>query len=168
MPQATEVKQIDTKQPPAAPEPPPQARLIDKRTTYMLIPNSEHEDRIGRFYLEQKYGEEILARIVQAIPVARLTDESHVIVVARKKVTAIFRRQPDATGMPQEYAIPIEELFLSCTEREPIAVKDYWLEDLEQGGKLDMRAFLETLNQRAQPFCVRHLATEGLLRLFYL
>lgn len=148
--------------------PAPQPRLHDKRTTFLLIPNSEHEDRIGRFYLEQMYGDDIKARVVNAIPVARLTDESHVIVVARTKITAVFRRQPDAQGMPQEYAITLEELIGGVKERDPIAVKNYWLDDMETGGKLNMPEFLETLNKRAQPFCVRHRADEGLLRLFFL
>lgn len=154
--------------PPLPPPTRPPERLVDKRNTYLFIPNSEHEDRIGRFYLEQMYGEDLQARIVQAIPVARLTDESTVIVVARKKIKPVYRRQPDAQGMPQEYPVAIEELAQDIQERPPIYVRDYWLEDLELGGKLDMRSFLETLNKAAQPFCVRHRNDEGLLRLFYL
>ena len=151
-------------------EAPKKERLVDKRTTFLLLPNSEHEDRIGRHYIDQLYGElpETGARIVQAIPAQRLTDEHCIVVIARKRIRECFRRQPDATGMPQEYPVAIEELVLDVKEREPIAIKDYWLDDLETGGKLDMPRFMTALNKAAQPFCVRYRATEGKLRLFYL
>lgn len=150
------------------PPPLPPPRLVDKRTTFLLIPNAEHEDRIGRAYIESVYGDDIVARVVQAIPLARLTDESHVIVIARRRIKPVFNRQPDATGMPQEYPIAIEELIQEVKEREPIAIANHWLEDHEMGGKLNTQTFFETLNRAAQPFCVRHRGDEGLIRLFYL
>lgn len=136
--------------------------LWQKRSTFLLIPNDIHEDRIARHYLEQMCGEDFVsgrnkdsARIVQAIPLARLTDDSHVIVIARRKFAPVVRRQPDATGMPQEYPIAIEELMAAIKERDPVAVGSCWLDDVETGGKINMPKFLEQLNDRAQPFAVR-------------
>jgi hypothetical protein len=147
-------------------QPEPEQKLIDKRTTFLLVPNSEVEDRICRAYLEAKYGDNLKALIVSAIPVQRLTDQHAVIVVARKKTKPITVRQQGPDGMPQDYPIPMETVIQDVTERGPLMVEKFWLPDAELGGVVDQTALIVALNQIAQPFCVRFRADEGLIRLF--
>jgi|SRR3954471_11529281 hypothetical protein len=147
---------------------PEEQKLIDQRTTYLLIPSGEVEDRICRAWIEKAYGDNFRAQVVSAIPIVRLTDQNHLLVVARKKIRPITRRQQGPGGMPEDYPIAIEELTQEVSQRGPLRVADYWLEATEVGGSVDQTRLIVALNQISQPFCVRYRADEGLLRLFYL
>jgi hypothetical protein len=146
---------------------PAQSRLVDSPMTQILIPNDPHEQRICAAYLESKYGE-IKARVVQAIPLARLTDQHTVLVVARRKLKPITKRQPDPSGMPHEYPVAIEELIQDVTEREPIRIANHWQAAADTGGHVNVNSFLELLGIVSAPFCVRYRSDENVARLFFL
>jgi len=147
---------------------PTEPRLVDQPMTYILMPNSLHEERIGRAYVEAKYGKDLRAKIVTAIPVARLTEQNTLLVVARERFKPVTRRQPDPSGYPHDYEVPIEELILDVVEREPVKVSKFWLAGDEMGGRLNMNDFIEHLNKISGPFNVRFRGDEGLIRLFFL
>lgn len=148
-------------------EAPTQPRLVDGAMTQILVPNDPHEERICLAYLESKYGA-IQARVVKALPLARLTDQHTVLVVARRKLKPIMRRQPDPSGMPHEYPVAIEELILDVAEREPIRIASHWQSAADTGGHVNVNSFLELLGVIASPFCVRHRGDENIARLFFL
>lgn len=145
----------------------PEQRLVDSPMTQILIPNDPNEERICLAYLEAKYGE-LKGRVVKAIPLARLTDQHTVLVVARRKLKPISRRQPDQSGMPHEYPVAIEELIQDVTEREPIRIANHWQAAADTGGHVNANSFLELLGMISSPFCVRHRGDENVARLFFL
>jgi len=145
----------------------PEPRLIDSPMTQILIPNDPHEERISVAHLESKYGD-FKARVVKALPLARLTDQHTVLVVARRRRKPVTRRQPDASGMPHEYPIPIEELIQDVSEREPIVIAKHWQVAPDTGGHVNVNSFLELLGVISTPFCVRYRGDENVARLFFL
>lgn len=145
----------------------PGPRLVDSPMTQILIPNDPHEERICLAYLEATYGD-FKARVVKAIPLARLTDQHTVLVVARRKLKPITKRQPDPSGMPHDYPVDITELILDVTEREPIRIANHWQAAADTGGHVNVATFLELLGVISAPFCVRHRGDENVARLFFL
>lgn len=146
-------------------------RLVDQVMTYILMPNSMHEERIGRAWVEATYGRNLKAKIVTAIPLSRLTDQHTLMIVARERFKPVTRRQPDPSGMPHDYEVPIEELILDVAEREPVKVSQFWLSGAgvdDMGGRINQDALIEHLNKISGPFNVRYRADEGLIRLFFL
>lgn len=142
-------------------------RLVDLETTYVLIPDGEVESRICHAFIEKKYGENIKAQVVTAVPLVRLRPGDALLIVARSKLTPITRKRESATMAPEWYPVELDELINDVRERPPLRVDDFWIRGGVIGGQVDTTALIVAINQLTSPFYVRHRADEGLIRLFY-
>lgn len=148
-------------------QPKAEPRLVDLKSTYILIPDGEVEDRIARAWVEATYGDNIKAQVVTAVPLLRLRETDALLVAARKKLKPTTNRRDLPGRPPEDYQVPIEELMQEVTQRGPILIDKHWIEGGAIGGKVDQTSLIVALNQISQPFCVRYRADEGLVRLFY-
>jgi len=150
-------------------DPPPAQKLpalLGQRTTYLLIPHDEHETRIARHWISNKYGEDFKAQVVRGVPLIRLTEQHTIIVIARRRIKAITRRQLGAGGMPEDFEIDLDELAVEVVEREPLKIATLWRDDNEEtGGSIDLENFWPALNKRSAPFHCQFRADEGIVRL---
>lgn len=145
----------------------PEPRLVDLETTYVLIPDGEVETRIAHAWIEKQYGDNFKAQVVTAMPLVRLRPGDALLIVARKKLASITRKRESASMAPEWYPVDIEELMLDVRERGPLRIEDHYIKGGVIGGQVDTTSLIVAINQLASPFCVRHRADEGLIRLFY-
>ena len=145
----------------------PAQQLIGQRTTYILVPNDEHEWRIVRHYIATKYGDDFRAQVVRAVPFMRLTEMHTVWPICRKKLRPINIVKPGPGNVPESYPLTDDELAEDVVEREAVRVAGHWADDQHSdiGGVLRQDTFFEALNKRISPFHVQYRSDEGLLRI---
>ena len=145
----------------------PAQQLIGQRTTYVIVPNDEHEWRIVRHYIERKYGDDFRAQVVRAVPFLRLSEQHTIWPICRKRLRPITITKPGPGNVPESYPLTDDELAEDVLEREPLRVAQHWADDQfsDMGGVLRQDTFFEALNKRISPFHVQYRSDEGLLRI---